>query len=77
MFNHKKTLAHQLLLKLQGQLLASQLVLNVLLEEFSNIESIYESYKLPYNQQCSYLKLIQKTWHCLKTHDLKEAYYPS
>ena len=32
---------------------------------------------LPYNQQCSYSKLIQKTCHHLKTHNLKEAYYPS
>ena len=29
----------------QGQLLASQLVLNALLDEFSNIDSIYISYK--------------------------------
>ena len=45
MFNHRKTLAHQLFLKLQGQLLAFQLVLSALLDEFPNIDSIYESYK--------------------------------
>ena len=37
MFNHPKILANQLL--------ASQLVLNALLDEFSNIDYIYESYK--------------------------------
>ena len=45
MFNRQKTLAHQLLVKLQDQLLASQLVVNTLLDEFSNIDNIYESYK--------------------------------
>ena len=45
MFNHQKTFGHQLLVKLQGQLLASQLVLSALLGEFSNIDSIYESYR--------------------------------
>ena len=45
MFNCQKTLAHQLLVKHQDQLLASQLVLNALLDEFSNTNSIYESYK--------------------------------
>ena len=45
MFNCQKTLAHQLLVQLQGQSLASQLVLNVLLDEFSNIDNIVESYK--------------------------------
>ena len=44
-FNHQKTLANQLLVKLQGQELASQLALNALLDELSNIDSIYESYK--------------------------------
>ena len=32
-------------LKLLDQLLASQLVLNALLDEFSNMDGIYESYK--------------------------------
>ena len=45
MINHWKTLAHQLLVKLQDQLLASQLVLKALLNEFSNMDSYYESYK--------------------------------
>ena len=45
MFNCQKTLAHQLLVKLQDQLLASQLVLNALLDEFSNVDNIYEPYK--------------------------------
>ena len=44
-FNHQKTLAHQLLMKLQDELLAFQLVLNAFLDEFSNIDSIYEPYK--------------------------------
>ena len=78
MFNCQKTLAHQLLVKLQGQLLASHFVLNALLDEFSNIDSIYESYKPTiHDQQCSCSKLSQKTCHHLKTHDLREAYYPS
>ena len=45
MFNCQKTLAHQLLVKLQDQPLASQLVLSAPLDEFSNIDSIYELYK--------------------------------
>ena len=45
MFNHQKTLAYQLLVKLQDQPLASQLVINALLDKFSNIVNIYESYK--------------------------------
>ena len=45
MFNCQKTLAHQLLVKFQDQLLASQLVLNALLDEFSNTDSIYGSCK--------------------------------
>ena len=45
MFNCQKTLGHQLLVKLHGQPLASQLVLNAVLDEFSNIDNIYISYK--------------------------------
>ena len=45
MINCQKTLAHQLLVKLQDQLLTSQLVHNTLLDEFSSIDNIYESYK--------------------------------
>ena len=45
MINSQKTLAHQLLAKLQDQPLASQLILNALLHEFSNIDSSYETYK--------------------------------
>ena len=45
MFNRQKTLAHQMLVKLQDQLLASQLVINGLLDEFPNRDNIYESYK--------------------------------
>ena len=44
MFNCQKTLT-ELLVKLQGQMPASHLVLNALLDEFSNINSMYESYK--------------------------------
>ena len=45
MFNCQKTLAHQILMKLQGKPLAFQLVLNALLDEFSSINSIYISHK--------------------------------
>ena len=45
MFNWQKTLAHQLLVKLQNQLLASQLVVNALMDESANIDNIYESYR--------------------------------
>ena len=45
MFNHQKTLTHPLLPKLQGQLLALHFVFNALLDELSNIDSIYKSYK--------------------------------
>ena len=45
MLNRQKTLVHQLLVKLQDQPLASQLVVNALLEEFANIDNISESYK--------------------------------
>ena len=45
MFNWQKTLAHQWLVNLQDQLLASQLVVNALLDEFANIDNIHESYK--------------------------------
>ena len=49
MFNHQKTLAHQLLVILQGQPLASHFVLNALLDEFSNIYSIYKFTRQPYD----------------------------
>ena len=45
MFNDQKTLAHQLLMKLKGQLLAENFVLNALPDESSNIDSIYKYYK--------------------------------
>ena len=45
MLNHQKTLAHQLLVELQGQPLASHFALNALLDEFSKIDNIYEFYK--------------------------------
>ena len=45
MFNEQQNLAHQLLVKLQDQLQASQLVLSVPLDEFANIDNIHESYK--------------------------------
>ena len=56
MFNHHKTLAHQLLVKYQYQLLASQLVLNALLDEFSNIDNIYESYRPTIQSAVQFLK---------------------
>ena len=46
MFNHQKALAHELLMKLQYQPFASNFILNALLGEFTNIDSIYQSYKL-------------------------------
>ena len=45
MFNRQKIPAPQLLVTLQDQLLASQLVVKTLLDEFANIDNIYESYK--------------------------------
>ena len=46
MFYRQKTLAHQLLLKLQDQPLTSQLVVvNALPDEFSKIDNIYDSFK--------------------------------
>ena len=45
MFSWQRTLAHQLLVKSKDQLLASQLVVNALLDEFANTDNIYESYK--------------------------------
>ena len=56
MFNPRKTLAHQLLMKLQDQLLASQLVLNTLLDGFSNRDNIYESYKYTIRSAVQLLK---------------------
>ena len=45
MFNHQKALAHQLLMKLQHQMFTSNIVLNALLGEFINIDSIYQLYR--------------------------------
>ena len=45
MFNRQKTIAHQLLVKLQDQPLASQLVVNALMDKFASIDNIYESYR--------------------------------
>ena len=45
MFNCQQTLVHQLLVKLQDQPLAFQLVPSALLDEFSNIGNVYESYE--------------------------------
>ena len=44
MFYHQKALAHELLMKLQYQTFASIFVLNAVLGEFTNIDSIYQSY---------------------------------
>ena len=79
MFSCLKTSAHYLLVKLQCQPLASHIILNALLGDFSNIGSIYQYSNQPYNQQYSCSKWSQnlKTSHHLKTHDLREAYYPS
>ena len=76
MFNHQKTLSYQLLVKLQDQALASQLVLNALLDEFSNIENMYESY-MPTIQSAVTQNGFRKHVHHLKTYGLKEAYYLS
>ena len=66
MFHHQKTLVHQLLVKLQDQLLASHFILNALLDDFSNIDSIYKSYKPTIQLAVHLLKLSQKTCHHLK-----------
>ena len=56
MFNQQKTSAHQLLVKLQCQPLASHFVLNILLGEFSNRASTNPT-KQPYDQQYDCSKL--------------------
>ena len=76
-FNCQKTLAHQLLVKLQGQLLASHFVLNALLDEFSNINSIYKSYKPTIWSAVQLFKTESETMSPPEIHYLKEAYYPS
>ena len=45
MFNCQKALAHELLMKLQCQPFATYFILNALLGEFTNIESIYQLHK--------------------------------
>ena len=40
-----ENLSSSVLVKLQGQLPTSQLVINALLDEFANIDDIYEFYK--------------------------------
>ena len=45
MFNHQKTSAHQLLVKLLHWPLASHFVLSALLGEFFNIDNIYKPYQ--------------------------------
>ena len=45
MFNHQEESAHQLLMKLQCQLFTSNFVLNDLLGELTNIDSIYQLYR--------------------------------
>ena len=77
MFHHQKTLVHQLLVKLQDQLLASHFILNALLDDFSNIDSIYKSYKPTIQLAVHLLKTESENMSPLETHDLTEAYYPS
>ena len=57
MFNYQKILAHQLLVELQSQLLVSHFVLNSLLEELSNKDSIYKSYKPTIQSRVQLLKI--------------------
>ena len=45
MFSLQKSLAHQLLVKLWDQPLASKLVVNVLMDKSANIDNIYKSYR--------------------------------
>ena len=71
MSNQWKTLTHQLLVKLQDQTLASHLVVNALLDEVANIDSIYESYKATIKSAVWLLKTD------LEIHYRKEAYYLS
>ena len=71
MFNWQKTIAHQLSLKLQDQLLASQLAVNALLDEFAYIDSIYESYNPTIKSAVLSLKTYSENpWS-------KKAYYLS
>ena len=45
MFSHQKLWAHDLLMKLQHQLFTSHIVLNAILGEFTNTDSIYQLYE--------------------------------
>ena len=45
MLNHQKAPAHELLMKLQCQPFTSNFILNALIGEFTNIDSIYQLYK--------------------------------
>ena len=66
MFNRQKTLAHQLLVKLQGQLLASQPVVNTLLDGFANIDNIYKpTIKSAVHLLKTNLENIQSKWSLL------------
>ena len=56
MFNCQKTSAHQLPVKIQCQPLASHFVLNDLLGEFFNIDSIYKSYQPTIQSAVQFLK---------------------
>ena len=79
MFNCQKTLAHQLLLKLQDQLFALHFALNALLDEFYNIDSIYKSYKSTIQSAVQFLKteLEFKYLSPPENPQFKKAYYPS
>ena len=60
MLNCQKTMAHQLQVKLQGQVLASHFVLNAFLDEFSNIDSIYKSYNPTIGLAVQLLKTVSE-----------------
>ena len=57
MFNLQKTSTHQLLVKLQEQLLASHFISNALLDVFLTQTAPTHPTSQPYNQQYSYSKL--------------------
>ena len=73
MFNHQKTLAHQLLVKLQDQPLASHFVPNAVLGSIIQTISMNPTSQSYYQQySCSKLSVNLKTCHHLKIHDLRQ-----
>ena len=67
MFNRQKTLAHQMLMKLQDQQLASQLVVNIFLDKFANTDNICESYKPTIKSEVWLLKTNSENTQCKRS----------